>query len=144
MTPITGMADKAGLVGSIVGAMGCSACFPALASLGAAIGLGFLTRWESVFITTLIPLFALIALSANAVGWAHHRRAWRGLCSIVGPILVLAAAILMRYRGIRTEPLMIAGLACMLAVSIWDLAAPPGRRCASVTGRHPLRRPASG
>ena len=32
---ITRVADKAGALGSIVSAMGCGACFPALASLGA-------------------------------------------------------------------------------------------------------------
>ena len=37
---ITRIADKAGVLGSIASAMGCAACFPALASL-AAIGLGF-------------------------------------------------------------------------------------------------------
>ena len=40
--PLTRAADKAGVIGSIVTAMGCAACFPALASLGAALGLGFL------------------------------------------------------------------------------------------------------
>ncbi|OIQ88999.1 mercuric resistance protein MerC [mine drainage metagenome] len=44
MTLITRVADKAGAAGAIVSAMGCALCFPALASLGAAIGLGFLTH----------------------------------------------------------------------------------------------------
>ncbi|PMU23868.1 mercury transporter MerC, partial [Pseudomonas sp. GP01-A8] len=48
--PLTRTADKAGVIGAIVTAMGCAACFPALASLGAAIGLGFLSQYESVFI----------------------------------------------------------------------------------------------
>lgn len=139
MEPVTGIADKAGLLGSIAGAMGCSACFPALASLGATIGLGFLTRWEGLFIGTLIPIFALLALAANAAGWARHRRALRGACSVIGPILVLLAALLMRYRGVRTEPLMITGLVWMLVVSVWDLAAPAGRRCASVS-RRPVKK----
>lgn len=65
---ITRIADKAGVLGSIASAMGCAACFPALASLGAAIGLGFLARWEGLFITTLIPLFAALALLANGLG----------------------------------------------------------------------------
>ncbi|WP_456297768.1 hypothetical protein [Candidimonas nitroreducens] len=48
--------------------MGCAACFPALASLGAAIGLGILSRWERLFVTILIPAFAALALLANALG----------------------------------------------------------------------------
>ena len=42
MSFVTRAADKAGLLGSIASAMGCASCFPAIASLGAAIGLGFL------------------------------------------------------------------------------------------------------
>lgn len=42
MKPIARIADKAGALGTLVSAMGCAMCFPALASLGAAIGLGFL------------------------------------------------------------------------------------------------------
>jgi len=48
--PITRAADKAGVVGAIVAAMGCAACFPALGSLAAALGLGFLSQYEGVFI----------------------------------------------------------------------------------------------
>lgn len=40
---MTRIADKTGALGSVVSAMGCAACFPALASFGAAIGLGFLS-----------------------------------------------------------------------------------------------------
>jgi hypothetical protein len=36
MNVVTRISDKAGSLGSIVSAMGCGACFPALASLGAA------------------------------------------------------------------------------------------------------------
>ena len=121
------IADKAGFLGAFVSAMGCAACFPALASLGAAIGLGFLTRWEGLFITTLIPVFALLALAANVVSWRSHRQAYRLVLGLIGPLLVLAAALLMRFVHIRTAPLLYVGLAFMLAVSIWDLVAPPKR-----------------
>jgi mercuric ion transport protein len=49
---ITRIADKAGALGSVVSAMGCAACFPAIASLGAAIGLGFLQEYEGLFISS--------------------------------------------------------------------------------------------
>lgn len=126
----TRIADKAGLLGSIVSAMGCASCFPALASLGAAIGLGFLTRWEGLFITTLIPLFALLALAANALGWFSHRQVHRLVLGLIGPLLVLSAALLMRFAHLGTAPLLYVGLVFMLAVSVWDLVSPPVRRCA--------------
>ncbi|MHB1542210.1 MAG: organomercurial transporter MerC [Steroidobacteraceae bacterium] len=131
MALATRIADKAGVLGSIVSAMGCASCFPALASLGAAIGLGFLTRWERLFVTTLIPLFALLALAANVVGWFSHRQVHRLVLGIIGPLLVLSAAILMRFAHLRTAPLLYVGLVFMLAVSVWDLVSPPKRRCAT-------------
>ncbi len=123
------IADKAGFLGTFVSAMGCASCFPALASLGAAVGLGFLTRWEGLFITKLIPLFALLALVANAVSWRSHRQMHRLVLGLIGPLLVLSAALLMRLAHIRTAALLYVGLAFMFVVSVWDLVTPPGQHC---------------
>lgn len=60
--------DKVGSLGALVSAMGCAMCFPAIASLGAALGLGFLSQWEGLFVNTLLPLFAWVALILNALG----------------------------------------------------------------------------
>lgn len=125
---ITRIADKAGVLGSIASAMGCAACFPALASLGAAIGLGFLARWEGLFITTLIPLFAALALLANGLGWFSHRQWHRTALGVIGPLLVLSAAVLMRFYGLPTAPLLYVGLVFMVGMSIWDLRALATRR----------------
>ena len=59
---MTRIADKTGALGSVVSAMGCAACFPALASFGAAIGLGFLSQYEGLFISRLLPLFPHFAM----------------------------------------------------------------------------------
>lgn len=126
---ITRLADKAGLLGSIASAMGCATCFPALASLGAAIGLGFLARWEGLFITTLIPLFAALALLANGLSWFSHRQWHRTALGVIGPLPVLSAAVLIRFYGLPTAPLLYAGLVFMVGMSIWDLLAPATRRC---------------
>lgn len=40
---------------------------------------------------------------------------------IVGPLLVLAAALLMATYGMPTERLLYPGLLLMIAVAIWDL-----------------------
>ena len=63
--------------------------FPAIASLGAAIGMGFLSQWEGVFINTLLPLFAVLALAMNILGWFSHRQWHRSFIGSIGPILVL-------------------------------------------------------
>lgn len=100
--------------------MSCTACFPALASLASALGLGFLGQFEGSSIRYVLPLFALIGLAANVIG-GLRRRGWvRMVLGIVGPLLVLAAALLMATYGMPTEWLLYPGLVSMIAVAIWD------------------------
>lgn len=84
LTWVTRIGDKAGSLGALVSAMGCAMCFPAIASLGAAIGLGFLSQWEGLFVSTLLPLFAGLALLVNAAGWFSHRQWQRSLLGMLG------------------------------------------------------------
>jgi mercuric ion transport protein len=123
MSALDSIGNKAGGLGAIVSAMGCGACFPAIASFGSAIGLGFLSQYEGLFITVLLPLFAALALVANALGWFKHRQWHRSVLGMVGPIIVLIAAFTM------AEKLLYVGLAAMVAVSIWDFVSPASRRC---------------
>ncbi len=105
---MTRIADKAGALGSVVSAMGCAACFPATASSGAAIGLGFLQEYEGLFISKLLPLFAVVALLANALGWLSHRQWHRSLLGMVGPAIVLAAMLLfLAIGGRRTSSMSV-------------------------------------
>ncbi|NNM52677.1 MAG: organomercurial transporter MerC [Pseudomonadales bacterium] len=120
---LTDWADKTGVIGSIVSTMGCAMCFPALSSLGATIGLGFLPRWELVFVHVLLPLFVMVALLANALGWFSHRQWQRSAAGVIGPILALIG----RYTFVSS--LLYVGLALMLIIAIWDLASPAHRCC---------------
>lgn len=129
MALLARVADRAGLVGSIVSAASCVSCFPALASLGAAIGLGALSPFEGVFIRIVLPLFAGIALLANALGWINHRQGWRAALGMIGPLLVLTAIFLMRASGHRTGWLLYPGLLLMLAVSMRELLSPAPAHC---------------
>jgi mercuric ion transport protein len=114
---VTRIADKAGALGSVVSAMGCAACFPAIASLGAAIGLGFLTEYEGLFLNTLLPLFAVVALVANALGWLSHRQWHRSVLGMVGPAFVLAAMYPF-FGHWWTARVLYTGLAAMVVLSI--------------------------
>ncbi|MBN8715141.1 MAG: organomercurial transporter MerC [Xanthomonadales bacterium] len=130
MPLLTRLADKAGLIGSVVSAAACVNCFPALASLGAAIGLGVLSPYEGLFIRVLLPAFAIIALLANMLGWLSHRQWPRAALGVLGPLLVLLAVFVMRASGHRTGWLLYPGLLLMVAVSIRDLLAPaPSASC---------------
>ncbi len=126
---ITRIAGKTGALGSVVSAMGCAACFPAIASFGAAIGLGFLSQYEGLFIGILLPMFAGIALLANAIAWLNHRQWRRTALGTIGPILALAAVFLMRAYGWQSGGLLYVGLALMVGVSVWDFISPAHRRC---------------
>lgn len=130
------LTDKIGVVGSIVSTMGCAMCFPAMASIGAAIGLGFLTHWEPLFVHVLIPLFAATALLANALGWFSHHQWHRSLLGMIGPLLVLVGRYAFTghfFARDTARGVLYAGIAVMLAVAIWDLVSPANRRCAPKT-----------
>lgn len=122
------VADKSGAVGAVVSTMACAMCFPAAASIGGAIGLGFLSQWEGLFINTLLPLFAWLALGANALGWISHRQWHRSLAGMVGPVIVLLSLYPWFPYAWSTWTLY-GGLAVMLGVATWDLLAPARRRC---------------
>lgn len=126
---ITRAADKALVVGSVFSAAACPACFPALASLGAAMGLGVFARYEGLFMTTLLPLFAAVALAANELGWLRHRQWYRSLLGSIGPAIVLATLLLVAGEE-WFATMLYAGLACMVGVSLWDLLSPANKRCA--------------
>ena len=134
MSALESIGNKVGGLGAVVSAMGCGACFPAIASFGGAIGLGFLSQYEGLFITVLLPLFAALALLANALGWLKHRQWYRSVLGMVGPTIVLIASYTM------AEKLLYVGLAAMFAVSIWDFASPANRRCATDGCELPAKR----
>lgn len=122
--------DKAGSLGALVSAMSCAMCFPAIASLGAAIGIGFLSQWEGLFVNTLLPLFAWIALAANGLGWFSHRQWHRSLLGMAGPILLLLSLYPWFQYGWSTY-VTYSALALMVAVSLWDIFSPANKRCAA-------------
>lgn len=139
MSLVTRTADKAGALGSVVSAMGYAACFPAIASFGAAIGLGFLQQYEGLFVSTLMPLFAAVVLLANAFGWLSHRHWHRSLLGMIGPAIVLAATLFLLGHW-WTANLLYVGLALMVGVSIRDFVSPANRRCSPDGCELPPRR----
>lgn len=126
------IADKVGVVGTLVSTMSCAMCFPAAASLGAAIGLGFLSQWEPLFLK-ILPIFAVIVLVVNGLGWLSHRQWQRAALGMVGPLLVLIG----RYAftgGLLSHDVsrgvLYTGLVVMTVFAIWDMLSPANRHCA--------------
>lgn len=122
------IANSTGAVGSVVAALSCAMCFPALASIGAVFGLGFLAQYEGVMLNLLLPLFAGVAFAANALGYFLHRQWHRSLLGILGPTMVVATLYpLWEYTW--STYLLYVGLVFMGAVAILDLVWPANRRC---------------
>ena len=128
MVPLTRAADKVGALGSVVAAMGCAACFPALASFGAAIGLGFLSDYEGLILSRWLPLLAALAFLANALGWLRHRQWHRSLLGMLGPAIVFVDSVWFLGNW-WTANVLYVGLALMAGVTVWDLVSPANRRC---------------
>lgn len=125
---LTRFGDKIGSLGAVVSAMGCAMCFPAIASLGAAVGLGFLSQWEGLLVNTLLPLFAWIALVLNGLGWFSHRQWHRSVLGMTGPVLLLLSLYpLFRYGW--SSYITYSALGLMVGVSLWDIFSPANKRC---------------
>lgn len=119
----TRVLGNAGSVGALVTAMACAGCFPALGSVGAALGLGFLVPYEGFLFRTVLPGLAALAFCMNAWAWYRHRQFARGLFSLAGPIAVLTA-LLVVWSHDWSIALFYAGIALMLAGSMLDVLRP--------------------
>lgn len=125
---VTRLGDKSGSFGAVVAAMGCSFCFPAIASLGAAIGLGFLAQWEGLLLTRVLPAAAILTLLVNIFGYFYHRQWYRTVLGTTGPIAILLILNFWFATYWRTDAIY-AALGSMVAVSIWDIFWPANRHC---------------
>lgn len=128
LTLITRLGDKFTSLGAVLSAMGCAMCFPAIASLGGALGLSFLEQWEWDLIEIYLPAFAWIALIINALGYLSHKQIFRSLLGIAGPILLLLSLYpLFQYAW--STYVTYSALGLMVAVSVFDLINPANKRC---------------
>lgn len=120
--------DKISALGALTSAMGCAMCFPAIASLGGALGLSFLSQWEGIFINSLLPFFAWLSLLLNGLGWFSHQQWRRCLLGVIGPVLLLLSLYpLFQYRW--SSAVTYSALGLMVVVSLWDIVSPANRHC---------------
>jgi len=122
------ISNLAGNGGTLVASMGCAACFPALGTLGASIGLGFLSSFEGVIVNQVLPGFALLALILNSYQWGRHAHHLRGALSLLGPLAVLLTLYPLWSYGWSTY-LFYAGLGMMFGMSIFEFIRPAQPVC---------------
>ena len=115
--------DNSGSLGAIVSTMGCASCFPAAATFGSTLGLGFLAAYEGLFINTLLPVFAVITLLIQIYSAWQSRSFFQLIMGISGPLMILATLYLFWTDNWSTY-LLYAGLILMFIVSIWQWLIP--------------------
>lgn len=138
LTQITRIFDKTGAIGALTAAMGCASCFPALGSLASALGVSFLAQYEGIFINTLLPIFAGIALAANMLSFVNHQIWYRGLLGIAGPSMVLLTLYPLWFYDWSTY-IFYAGIVLMILIAIWDIVSPAHKQCIAYATTSPLR-----
>lgn len=124
--------EKAGSIGGALGAvasaMGCAMCFPAIASLGGALGLGFLGQWEWTLIETVLPAFAWLVLVTSALAYFAHRQWLRSLLGMIGPSLLLLS-LYPFFKYAWSTYVTYSALVIMVVFAIGDLVYPANKRC---------------
>jgi len=125
---ISKISDKAGLIGTILSAFSCAACFPAIAGIGAALGFGFLSQWEWTIIEMWFPLFASLVIVANILGYLSHKQWHRTVLGLIGPTLVLLS-LYPFFKYAWSTYVTYTGIGIMLLFSIWDMVSSKNIKC---------------
>ena len=115
---------QTGWLGAVLAALGCASCFPLFGTLGASLGLGFLSQFEGVLVTFLLPLFVGLGLYSGISAWRAHGRMLRGILGIAGPVLAFLSMYIFFGFGWGQYMLMLS-LVFMAVVSVWGLFNPP-------------------
>ena len=118
--------EKLGTSGAVLAALACPICFPKLALIGAAIGLGVLAPFEGYVVVAVQALFVL-AFIGQWLAYRRHRN--RALLSLSGMVTVF---VFVGYYVFPSAILLQVALAGLAAASAWLVFAL--RRCAKCEG----------
>jgi hypothetical protein len=103
-----------GLGAALLPKITCPLCWPAYVGLLTSFGLGFLLSEKYLFAVTASAL--AVSVAALAYRWRERRGLRPMLLGLAG-----AAAILLGKFYIDFLPLVYAGLAALLAASVWNI-----------------------
>lgn len=114
---------KFGSLGAILTAALCPICFPKLALLGAFFGLGFLTKYETVFFFTA-QIFVLAILIASIINYRRYKNRMLLMLVVMSAILFMSSLYI--YVNEIASYVALGGL---LIASIWTVF--ESRRCSN-------------
>jgi mercuric ion transport protein len=114
--------ERFGTGGAALAALACPICFPKLALIGAALGLGIFAPYERYIAMGVQALFVL-AFVGQLLGYRAHRNKW-----LVALAAVTTATMFSAYYLVPSSLLLQLSLAGLIAASIWQ--AVEMKRCA--------------
>lgn len=118
--------ERLGTFGAVLAATLCPICFPKLALVGAALGLGVLAPFEGWF-AMASQIFLVVAWLGHILAYRRHRNKWVPALATTGVLLVLGS-LWFRY----VEVLVYLGLFAVVAATIWSTFAVDRRACSSL------------
>ena len=105
--------EKEGSTGAIIGALACPICFPKIAIVGSAIGLGVLAPFEGYVAKGVQALF-LIAFIGQLVAFRQLRNRW-----LLGMSLLTTLLLFSGYYVVPSSLLLQLSLCGLVISSIW-------------------------
>ena len=105
--------EKTGTVGAVIGALACPICFPKVALIGAAVGLGALAPFEGYIAMGVQALF-ILAFVGQMLAYPRHRNRWLLTLSALTTALMLVS-----YYAFSSSLLLQISLALLVAASVW-------------------------
>ncbi len=113
--------EKIGTVGSLIAAVACPACFPMLAVVGSALGLGVLHPFEGKILLAF-QLLVGVSLIGSFISYFNHHKILPLLIGVISPGLIFFALY------IRFHPVIIySGLLGLTVAFVTNLIA--NRHC---------------
>src|SRR5262245_46799870 len=107
--------EKIGPIGAVIGALACPICFPKIAVIGSAIGLGVLAPFELYVLKGVQALF-LIALIGQVIAFRQHGNRW-----LLGLSLLTTVLLFSGYYVFPSSLLLQLSLSGLVISSIWLL-----------------------
>ena len=114
--------EKFGTTGAVVAALACPICFPKLALVGAAVGLGAFSPFERYTAYAVQALFAL-AFIGQVMAYRQHRNLW-----LLGFAGLVTTTLFTGYYLVRSATLLEVALVGLVAASVWHVI--ESQRCA--------------
>ena len=115
--------EKSGTSGAVIAALACPICFPKLALIGAALGLGVFAPYERYIALGVQALF-LLAFAGQVVAYRMHRNRW-----LLGFAAATTVTLFVGYYVIPSSILLQVSLAALVLSSIWHIL--EVRRCSN-------------